>query len=109
MRDHLSAMQCEDTVLVLADLFKVLGSSTRVQILCILSRGETSVRELAERTALSESTISHQLQLLKAAKLVRMRRCGKNVLYDIADGSVYAVLTHGVHCVNARNLRKLSG
>lgn len=67
----------EDLLIDMAELFKVFGDSTRIKILCCLFDGEMFVQELADRVGASQSAISHQLRLLKQAKLVKNRRPGK--------------------------------
>ena len=76
----------------MAELFKVFGDSTRIKILCCLFDGERFVQELADRVGASQSAISHQLRLLKQAKLVKNRRQGKLVGYSLADDHVKTIL-----------------
>ena len=61
----------------LADLFKVFGDSTRLRIMYALSEDEKNVLSIAEELGMEQSTISHQLRILRANKLVRGRREGK--------------------------------
>ena len=75
----------EDLLIDMAELFKVFGDSTRIKILCCLFDGEMFVQELADRVGASQSAISHQLRLLKQAKLVKNRRQGKLVGSSLAD------------------------
>ena len=82
----------EDTLYDLAEVFKVFGDSTRIKILCCLFDGEMFVQELADRVGASQSAISHQLRLLKQAKLVKNRRQGKLVGYSLADDHVKTIL-----------------
>ena len=67
----------EETLYDLAELFKVFGDSTRMRILCALFESELSVSEISELLEMSQSAISHQLRVLKQAKLVKNRRDGK--------------------------------
>src|SRR5262245_54574933 len=69
----------------LADTFKVLGDGTRVRILDALSRAELCVCDLASLLGLQESAVSHQLRLLRGARLVRARRDGRMVFYSLDD------------------------
>ena len=82
----------EDLLIDMAELFKVFGDSTRIKILCCLFDGEMFVQELADRVGASQSAISHQLRLLKQAKLVKNRRQGKLVGYSLADDHVKTIL-----------------
>ena len=61
----------EETLYDLAELFKVFGDSTRMRILCALFESELSVSEISELLEMSQSAISHQLRVLKQAKLVK--------------------------------------
>ena len=60
----------------LAELFKVFGDSTRIQILFVLFEAEVCVCDLAEALHMTQSAISHQLRILKQNKLVKSRRAG---------------------------------
>jgi ArsR family transcriptional regulator len=72
--------------------FKVLGDSTRLRILHALLAGELCVGDLSEAFGMSVSAVSHQLAVLKSARLVRHRREGKIVYYALTDHHVSAVL-----------------
>lgn len=80
----------------LADLFKMFGDSTRVKILCALSECELCVGDLAQLLGLSQSSVSHQLRVLKDAKLVRFRRDGKIIFYSLADDHVRTIISMGL-------------
>lgn len=77
-----------EQLLDLSNLFKVLGDKTRVSILFALSQAELCVCDLCAVLGMSSSAISHQLRLLKAARLVRFRREGKFVYYTLDDDHV---------------------
>ncbi len=72
--------------------FKVLGDSTRLRILHALLAGELCVCDLGETLSMSVSAVSHQLAVLKTARLVRNRRDGKVVYYSLNDGHVTSLL-----------------
>ena len=82
----------EDGLIEMAELFKMFGDSTRIKILCGLFEGEKCVQEITETTGTSQSAVSHQLRLLKQARLVRCRRNGKQVCYSLADDHVKTIL-----------------
>jgi len=69
----------------LAETFKVLGDVTRVRIIDALSRRELCVCDIASRLEMSESAVSHQLRVLRALRLVRPRRAGRQVFYSLDD------------------------
>jgi ArsR family transcriptional regulator, lead/cadmium/zinc/bismuth-responsive transcriptional repressor len=80
------------TVTAVADVFKLLGDPTRVRMLDALTHGERCVCDLAELVGLSESAVSHQLRLLRAARLVRVRRAGRLAYYSLDDHHVIGLL-----------------
>ena len=86
----------EETLYDLAELFKVFGDSTRMRILCALFESELSVSEISELLEMSQSAISHQLRVLKQAKLVKNRRDGKIIYYSLADDHVYTIINQGL-------------
>lgn len=76
----------------IALMFKLLGDPTRVRLLDALSHGERCVCDLAALAGLSESAVSHQLRLLRGARLVRVRREGRMAYYALDDHHVIGVL-----------------
>jgi DNA-binding transcriptional ArsR family regulator len=80
------------TVLAIADVFKLLGDPTRVRLVDALSHGERCVCDLSALVQLSESAVSHQLRLLRAARLVRVRRAGRMAFYSLDDHHVVGLL-----------------
>ena len=85
----------------LAGFFRVFADETRIQILCELSEGERRVLDIANSLGLSHSAVSHQLQLLRARRLVSFRREGKNVWYSIADEHILTILRQGIRHVES--------
>ncbi len=79
----------------LAELFKMLGDSTRVRILSALSAGELCVCDLTDVLSMGQTAISHQLRLLRGARLVRSRREGKNIFYALDDDHVTQIFRKG--------------
>ena len=77
----------EDELMDLADLFKMFADSTRIKILVDLSQGEKSVSEICEDLEMNQSAVSHQLKILRNAKLLCVRREGKSMIYSLADES----------------------
>ncbi len=80
----------------LTEIFRVLGDPTRVRILDVLSRAEVCVQDLAGTLRLSESAVSHQLRLLRGARIVRGRRNGRHVFYALDDHHVLALFEQGL-------------
>ena len=97
----MEAMQTDEDLLYdLADLFRMFADSTRVRILYSLMNGEVPVTELANALTMTTSAVSHQLRLLKDAKLVGARRKGKTILYSLADDHVRVILSMGMEHLN---------
>ena len=92
-------MPQEETLFDLAELFKVFGDSTRIKILYVLFEAEMCVCDIAQLLGMTQSAISHQLQVLKKSKLVKYRRDGKTVFYSLADDHVRSILDQGMEHV----------
>ncbi len=89
--------QPEDEYLYdLAELFKVFGDSTRIKILYALFANELCVGDIAEVLGMNQSAVSHQLRILKDAKLVRFRREGKSIFYALDDDHVRTIISMGM-------------
>ena len=85
-------MPDEDAVYEVAELFKVFGDTTRMKILYVLFEQELCVSDMAEVLGISQSAISHQLRLIKSARLIKSRREGKTVFYSLADDHVTTII-----------------
>ena len=89
------------TLYALSDFFKVMGDATRIRILWALDCREKCVQELCSELDMSKSAVSHQLRILKDAKLVRYRKEGKFVYYALNDEHMRSIvelgLTHVTH------------
>jgi DNA-binding transcriptional ArsR family regulator len=80
------------TVDAVAEVFNLLGDPTRVRLVDALTHGERCVCDLASLVGLSESAVSHQLRLLRSARLVRVRRAGRMAFYSLDDHHVVGLL-----------------
>ena len=85
----------EDKIIDLAELFKVFADSTRMKIICILKEKELCVGEIAFIINSTQSAVSHQLRVLKQAKLVKYRKEGKVVYYSLDDEHVDEIVKKG--------------
>ncbi len=84
----------------LAEFFKVFADFTRLRIIQLLNDEELPVGEIARRLEMEQSAISHQLRVLKAARLVKQRREGKSIFYSLDDSHVSQVFHQGLEHVN---------
>ena len=89
-------LPAEERLLDLAELFKVFGDSTRIRILFVLFEAEVCVCDLAAALNMTQSAISHQLNILKRNKLVKCRREGKSMFYSLADDHVRTIVSQGM-------------
>jgi DNA-binding transcriptional ArsR family regulator len=96
----LQNMPQDETLYDLAELFKVFGDSGRIKILYALFEAELCVGDIAQLLGLTQTAVSHQLRILKANKLVKARKDGKNVFYSLSDNHVYSIINQGMEHVN---------
>ena len=89
----------EERLYDLAEVFRVFGDTTRIRILYVLFERELCVCDIAKLLGMTQSAVSHQLRILKDAKLVRFRREGKTVFYTLDDDHVRSVLELGMEHV----------
>ncbi len=83
----------EGQTVELAEVFHLLGDATRLRIVIACLGGPVAVSALAERVGASPSLVSHHLRLLRAARLLRAERRGKQVFYSAADEHIRRVLS----------------
>lgn len=84
----------------LAELFKMFGDPTRTKILICLQSGDLYVWEIADVLGMSVSAVSHQLRVLRSAKLVKGTKEGKEVKYSLDDDHVTQILECGLTHIN---------
>lgn len=90
-----NSMPKEEKFIELSELFKVFGDFTRIKIIFALLKKELCVCDIAELLNMSQSSISHQLRVLKNARLVKFRREGKVVYYSLDDEHVKEIISAG--------------
>lgn len=93
-------MPSEEQLYDLADFFKVFGDSTRIKILWGLEKSEMCVCDIAVLLNMTQSAISHQLKVLKDARLVKYRKEGKIVYYSLDDEHVNNIFNQGFTHIN---------
>lgn len=97
-KDHLDM----HTVSQVTDFFKLMGDNTRLSILIALCKKELCVSEIVSVLNLSQPTISHQLKLLKTAKLVKNRRDGRSIYYSLDDEHIENIISMAVEHANEK-------
>ncbi len=96
VQEVLRKMPSEETLFDLAEFFKVFGDSTRIRILYALRETELCVCDIASLLGLTQTAVSHQLRVLKNAKMVKARRNGKTVFYSLDDDHIHSILDMGI-------------
>jgi len=94
-----SKMPSDELLCRLGELFKTFGDFTRVRIVSALMSGELCVCEIASVLDMNVSAVSHQLRVLRHAKLVRTRRDGKQIYYTVDDHHVGILFSAGMEHV----------
>ena len=89
-----------ETAQALAETFRVLGDPTRIRLIAAMALAERCVGDLASLVGMSESAVSHQLRMLRAARLVRTRRAGRQVFYTLDDAHILALFEQGLSHVH---------
>lgn len=95
-----SAPLQEEKLSALADFYKVLGEPSRLKILYLLYGCELPVSDIASGVGSTVSAVSHQLKILKNARLVKFRKDGKNSIYSLADDHISTILSMGTDHIN---------
>lgn len=90
-------MPSDDLLFDIAEVFKVFGDTTRMKIISALLEAELCVGDIAEITNSTQSAISHQLRVLKQARLVKFRKEGKTVFYSLDDDHITKIFDYGLH------------
>ena len=84
-------MPSEDNLFFVTELFRVLGDETRTKILSVLVSGELCVCDISKTLNMTKSAISHQLKVLRLARLVRPKKVGKEIFYSLDDDHVLKI------------------
>ena len=80
----------------LSNMFKLFSDETRLKIICSLLKEELCVCDISAVVSMGQSAVSHQLRILRNARLVRCRKDGKNTLYSLNDYHVLNILKQGI-------------
>lgn len=89
-----------ETIRRVTELFKILSDKTRFSILALLKDKEMNVTEIAEALNMEQSAVSHQLTILKRARLVKSRREKRSKYYRPDDAHVYEIIQQVIDHVN---------
>ncbi|MFT9496204.1 MULTISPECIES: ArsR/SmtB family transcription factor [Thermotaleaceae] len=97
------SMPHEESLYDLAEIFKVFGDTTRIKILYALFASEMCVCDIAVLLNMTQSAISHQLRVLKQARLVKYRKEGKIVYYSLDDDHIKQIFDQGLIHITEKN------
>lgn len=100
VEEVIKKMPKEDTFYRLADLFKLIGDTTRCRILFALDQKEMCVCDLANVLDMTKSSVSHQLAVLRRSGIVRCRKSGKEVYYTLDDEHIVKLFEIGLEHIN---------
>lgn len=100
VNEVLKNMPNEQTFNRLADLYKLIGDTTRCKILFALDQKEMCVCDLANVLNMTKSSISHQLAVLRRSGVVKCRRNGKEVYYTLEDDHIVKLFEIGLEHIN---------
>jgi DNA-binding transcriptional ArsR family regulator len=75
----------------MAEFFNALADPSRLRLMSALADRELCVCDLAAAVKVSESSVSHQLRILRSQRLVKYRREGRNVYYSLADHHIMSL------------------
>ena len=86
------ALPNEQTLYGLADFFKIFGDSTRLGILFAIDKAPMCVCDISATLGMTKSAVSHQLKILRQNRLVKYKKSGKNVFYELSDDHVRDII-----------------
>ena len=93
----------EDLAVDLSEFFKIFGDCTRIKILYLLLQSEMCVSDLVASLGINQSTVSHQLRILRQNDIVKFRRDGKAVFYSLDDEHMGILLKNGIEHLSHKN------
>ncbi len=96
----LNTMIQQEKINKISDFFKILGDLTRAKIIAALDQNEMCVCDIANVLQMTKSSVSHQLAILRKAKLVKYRKEGKTVYYSLSDNHVQEVFESALDHIN---------
>lgn len=97
------SLPSDEHIQTLADMFRLLGDANRLRIILTCLQEECSVGDISEKTGISQPLVSHHLRLLKAMRLMKSEKQGKQAFYSLTDDHIRCVLEDMVHHINEEN------
>ena len=101
-RDEISLknlMPASKDVKSMSSFFYAFSDDTRLRIIILLTLKPLCVTEISNVLGVNQTTISHQLKILKSLNIVEFDRNGKSIIYYIKNNEIQEVLNAGVDCI----------
>lgn len=98
-REIVSSLPRDNQILKLADYFQNFSDSTRIKILTCLSMTKMCVNDISTILGINQTTISHQLKLLKDQGLVSYKREGKILIYSLQGNTVNDMMMYAISAI----------
>ena len=95
----LNTLLSEEQGIELAEIFRLMGDPTRLRIILLCVDGPICVSDIAQRLGVEQSLVSHHLRLLRASRVLRSRRQGKQMFYSVSDEHISCVVADMVEHV----------
>lgn len=92
-----------ENIAKIADIFHLMGDTSRLRIAICCLNDAIAVSDIAEQLSLSQSLVSHHLRLLKAARIMRAKRRGKQVFYTVDDHHIRQIITDMLEHIDEAN------
>jgi len=99
-------MENKELLTELGDFFKIFADATRIRILELLTEQECCVSEIADKLMVSQSAISHQLQMLRYFNVVKTYKKRQTVIYSLADDHIRIILRYGLEHIKEEKNEK---
>ena len=100
-------MPSQEVLILLASYFQAYSDPTRIKILSALSMSEMCVNDLSRLLNINQTTVSHQLKLLRTLGMVKYRRDGKIIYYSLSNTNVNDIMLKGVNHILGENSKIL--
>lgn len=99
-------MESKELLTNLGEFFKIFADPTRIRILELLTEEECCVSEMVEKLDVSQSAVSHQLQMLRYFNVVKTEKKGQTVVYSLADDHIRIILKYGLEHIKEEKNEK---
>ena len=106
VKDTIEKMPDQTVIIKVAEIFKIMGDTTRCKLISALLQNEMCVCDLANILSMTKSSISHQLSKMKDAGIVKSRKDGKTVYYSLDDNHISEIFEVGIKHINHKKVKE---